>query len=204
MRHTNLNGVFDIHTNIIQYPKIMQPTHARWERLPPPDPRGAARLMQDMSSLTLTNGAPAENEEAPEPSTEPNATHHPDTITTDTTTATDTATEHQPTIFSSIPASLSNRFGIHDIHYESPQYSNMGIPGPDGDLVDVGPNGLITIANPQHPEFMTQEILAELPPECKEALLTAAANEYEWKSKWGTETEAGARSRPLKNYAWFP
>ncbi|KAL8954149.1 MAG: hypothetical protein Q9222_000033 [Ikaeria aurantiellina] len=31
MRRQNLDGVYDPHTNILQYPKIMQPTHARWE-----------------------------------------------------------------------------------------------------------------------------------------------------------------------------
>lgn len=30
-RSENRNGVYDIHTNIMQYPAHMQPTHARWE-----------------------------------------------------------------------------------------------------------------------------------------------------------------------------
>lgn len=29
----NLRGVYDIHTNSMQYPKTMQPTHARFEQL---------------------------------------------------------------------------------------------------------------------------------------------------------------------------
>lgn len=33
MRKANLNGVYDVHTNVMQYPKIMQPTHARWEQI---------------------------------------------------------------------------------------------------------------------------------------------------------------------------
>jgi pyruvate/2-oxoacid:ferredoxin oxidoreductase beta subunit len=32
------------------------------------------------------------------------------------------------------------------IVYESPPYSNMGIPGPDGDVHDIGPNGLVSVA----------------------------------------------------------
>jgi chromatin structure-remodeling complex protein RSC7 len=32
-RRANLNGVYDIHTNQMHYPKIMQPTHARWEQI---------------------------------------------------------------------------------------------------------------------------------------------------------------------------
>ncbi|KAL8716349.1 MAG: hypothetical protein Q9220_000254 [cf. Caloplaca sp. 1 TL-2023] len=34
MRRQNLDGVYDPHTNILQYPKIMQPSHARWEACP--------------------------------------------------------------------------------------------------------------------------------------------------------------------------
>ncbi|TAQ86243.1 hypothetical protein B7494_g5413 [Chlorociboria aeruginascens] len=32
-RRQILNGIYDPHTNIMQYPKIMQPTHARWEQI---------------------------------------------------------------------------------------------------------------------------------------------------------------------------
>jgi chromatin structure-remodeling complex protein RSC7 len=35
-RKDNQNGVYDIHTNQLHYPAITQPTHARWETLPPP------------------------------------------------------------------------------------------------------------------------------------------------------------------------
>ncbi|KAI4157678.1 MAG: hypothetical protein L6R39_000630 [Caloplaca ligustica] len=31
IRRQNLEGVYDTHTNIVHYPRIMQPTHARWE-----------------------------------------------------------------------------------------------------------------------------------------------------------------------------
>ncbi|KAI4287752.1 MAG: hypothetical protein L6R35_002990 [Caloplaca aegaea] len=30
-RRSNLEGVYDAHTNVIHYPRAMQPTHARWE-----------------------------------------------------------------------------------------------------------------------------------------------------------------------------
>ncbi|TVY35587.1 Chromatin structure-remodeling complex subunit [Lachnellula subtilissima] len=32
-RKANLNGVYDIHTNMLHYPKTMQPSHARWEQI---------------------------------------------------------------------------------------------------------------------------------------------------------------------------
>ena len=32
VRKGTLSGVYDVHTNVMQYPSIVQPTHARWER----------------------------------------------------------------------------------------------------------------------------------------------------------------------------
>ncbi|KAL4880061.1 chromatin remodelling complex Rsc7/Swp82 subunit-domain-containing protein [Aspergillus karnatakaensis] len=185
-RQQNLGGVYDIHTNLIQYPKIMQPSHARWERLPPPDPRSANKLTKEMSTLTLSNGTIEENAQL--------ATEIDETK----------SDEENPTIFSAIPAALSRRFAILDVQTESAPYSNMGIPGPDGDVHDLGANGLISVANPKHPEFVSPEILEELPAECKEALIEAASHEWEWKSRWCSEVDNGARTVPLKSYAWFP
>lgn len=218
-RRAQLGGSYDIHTNSMQYPKIMQPTHARWERVPPPDPRVASRLAQGLSSLSLTNdgdnNAPSENENEnseaqPE---EPTTATTPDNTDPDNNPAEDTTkpdTENQPTTttavspFPTVPAPLSRRFAIHDIHYETPPSSNLGIPGPDGDVYDLGTNGLLSTANPRYPEFVGPEILAELPPECKEALLESAEREWEWKSRWGNEEVDAARAKPLKSYAWFP
>ncbi|RAK95109.1 uncharacterized protein BO80DRAFT_430155 [Aspergillus ibericus CBS 121593] len=194
-RRENLEGQYDIHTNVVQYPKIMQPTHARWERLPPPDPRVATKLAKGLSTLSLTNGT--DEEEPAAVSSEANEANE----------AGDGPTEQDTTdasIFSTVPAALSRRFAIHDIHYESSPYSNLGIPGPDGDVHDLGSNGLISVADSTNPEFATPEILEELPPECKEALIEAAAHEWEWKSKWSREASDGARATPLKSYAWFP
>ncbi|CAG8955504.1 hypothetical protein HYFRA_00010371 [Hymenoscyphus fraxineus] len=33
MRKKNIHGVYDVHTNTMQYPASMQPTHARWEHI---------------------------------------------------------------------------------------------------------------------------------------------------------------------------
>lgn len=48
-RRANLDGVYDVHTNLLHYPKIMQPTHASWERLPSPPP-------EQPREKALTNG----------------------------------------------------------------------------------------------------------------------------------------------------
>jgi chromatin structure-remodeling complex protein RSC7 len=34
LRRANLSGVYDPHTNLMCYPKVTQPTHARWEEVP--------------------------------------------------------------------------------------------------------------------------------------------------------------------------
>ncbi|KAJ5908956.1 hypothetical protein N7495_001638 [Penicillium taxi] len=177
MRRAALSGVYDVHTNIMQYPQIMQPTHARFESVPPPD---AAGLTADLSSLNIDS---AINDHA---SPEANSAEPPAT-----------------TIFPPVPASMSDRYVVQDIIYESPQYSNMGIPGPDGDLRNPNQNGLVSIAN-GHPEFMSPEIIAMLPDDCKEAFIKAAADEAEWKLKWSTEANDGARSLPHKGTAWYP
>ncbi|KAF7918039.1 hypothetical protein BELL_0077g00220 [Botrytis elliptica] len=38
-RRQNLNGIYDPHTNIMQYPRTMQPTHARWEQINDNEPQ---------------------------------------------------------------------------------------------------------------------------------------------------------------------
>lgn len=196
----------------MQYPKIMQPTHARWERVPPPDPRVASRLAQGLSSLSLANNEDDNsNNNNNEPQPEETNSENPDNTEQNENAPEDTTanTEKQPTNppaspFPTVPVPLSRRFAIHDIHYETPPSSNLGIPGPDGDVHDLGTNGLISMANPRYPEFVGPDVLAELPPECKKALLDSAAREWEWKSKWGSEDVDTSRTKPLKSYAWFP
>lgn len=43
IRKETLSGVYDVHTNVMQYPSIAQPTHARWER---------ADLETDLKAIT--------------------------------------------------------------------------------------------------------------------------------------------------------
>lgn len=189
MRLATMGGIYDVHTNQMHYPAITQPTHARWERVPPTEVNATAQLM---SSLSLSNGTPIEQASAEQPST-------------DSPDAAPKESEERSTILAPVPASVSSRYFVQDIVFESPPYSNMGVPGPDGDMCAKGrPNGVVSLANPTHPEFMTPEIIALLPPDCKKSLDEAIAAELEWKSRWGTEAEDGARSTPLKSYAWYP
>lgn len=202
MRRANLHGVYDVHTNIMQYPKIMQPTHARWERVPPAPEATviAAGLSTDMNALNIASNGSSLGEANAQPVSEPTQSHEPATgepVSAETTTT-------PSTMFPPVPANIYDRHVVQDIIYESPQYSNMGIPGPDGDVHDIGPNGMVSVANPARPEFMTPEILELLPPECKDTLAEACAREVEWKSKWRTESQDGERVPPTKSYAWYP
>ncbi|KAH8695385.1 putative nuclear localization protein NPL6 [Talaromyces proteolyticus] len=187
VRRENLNGVYEIHTNYIQYPKIMQPSHARWEQAPSSDNLASTALAEGISTLNLTNGTTPEagDEDADRRRTE-------------------SADEPESSILPPVPEIITRRFGITDIHYETPETSTLGRPGPDGDIHDVGSNGILSLADPLHPEFASLEVLAELPPECKEALLETAAQEWTWKSKWRTEATDTTRGQFLKSYAWFP
>ncbi|OJJ47548.1 hypothetical protein ASPZODRAFT_64221 [Penicilliopsis zonata CBS 506.65] len=200
-RRQVMQGVYDIHTNAMHYPKIMQPSHARWEHIPPSDPQTTSRLMKGMSTLSLTNGS---GEYAQETEAETKADPQPDSNAQSAAEKTGEEQEAPTTIFSTIPPALSRRFAILDVHYETPPRANFGLPGPDGDVHDLGPNGLLSASDARHPEFFSPEILSELPSDCREALLESATSEWEWKSRWQGEIEHGHRATPLKSYAWFP
>lgn len=199
VRRENLEGVYDVHTNYIQYPKIMQPTHARWEAVTLlEDSKSSSQLVENMSSLRIMSGNTPEADEGDGAVTKINKNDEPGE------NQLSQATPAASSIMPPVPPVFTRRFAITDIHYETPETSTLGRPGPDGDVQDIGSNGIISMANPQHPEFVSAEILAELPPECKEALIEAAMKEYQWKSKWQTESTDAARGQILQSYNWYP
>lgn len=167
MRKDAHNGVYNIHTNVMEYPKSMQPTHARWEPVRP----------ADLSSLSLNDDA--------------HATTNGEMILDSKTT--DDKPKKQSDIFPDLDPVYARNFMIHDIHYESAPYSNIGIPGPDGDYLDRGPNGLSNIPD---------DILAELPADCRKEFDKAVSREVEWKNKWRTEKHDGHRGTFLPTYSW--
>lgn len=63
-RKSTHDGVYDPHTNMMFYPTIMQPTHAKWEQIPP---QPATESSQQQH---LTNGSSA-HPPNDSPSTEP-------------------------------------------------------------------------------------------------------------------------------------
>jgi chromatin structure-remodeling complex protein RSC7 len=69
---------------------------------------------------------------------------------------------------------------------QKPPFGGIGIPGPDGDFCDVGPNGL--------PE-VDEEDLEQMTAESREAFLQAKREEYEWRNTWQSESIDGARAK---------
>lgn len=168
LRRANLNGVYDTHTNMMFYPKIMQPTHARWEEVPPPSSGAEAKQQKQ-----LPNGTDH---------TLPNGSADPDAM--------DTSSEHQrqpnQTIFHPVPSSISRTFTVIDTLFDSSPLSGTGYPGPDGNIMDAtsGSNGLSSVPD---------DIVDELPPGCREAFERERAKERKWKGGWGSEKEVGSR-----------
>ncbi|RDL42204.1 Uncharacterized protein BP5553_02183 [Venustampulla echinocandica] len=146
IRRANLNGIYDPNTNTMQYPKIMQPTHARWEQI-------------DDNEIEAKGYVPDDDNDG-----------------------------EARSIFPPVKPIYSRNFMIVDTYYESPAAANPGVPGPDGDVYDLGLNGLSSISD---------DIKSELPPECLKALNEALDRELEWKEKWGSEGRDGHRRAPV-------
>ena len=147
LRRKNLNGIYDTHTNIMQYPRTMQPTHAKWIQIDDNKVEADSRLLR---------------EEAEE-------------------------NQHADSMFTPVKPVYSRNYMIVDTVYESAPSSSYGVPGPDGEIHDLGFNGLSSVS---------EEIKAELPPECLAAFEKALANEMQWKTQWGTESTDSSRKAP--------
>lgn len=153
LRQANLEGVYDPNTNMMFFPKIMQPTHAKWEHI-------TAEPAASETTSHLTNG------------------HNHDAMEVDNGT---------PTVFSKVPAVISRNFTVIDTAFSSAPLSNAGYPGPDGHVFDPssGPNGLSTVS---------QDLIEELPEECRKAFMEARDLEVGWKHSWGTEAKSCQRT----------
>jgi chromatin structure-remodeling complex protein RSC7 len=99
----------------------------------------------------------------------------------------ETDPNESPTIFTPVPPIVSRNFMVVDTVFESAPRPNLGVPGPDGEFFDMGFNGLSTVSD---------DVKAELPPECLVAFEKALAAEKEWKGRWGSETTDGLRRAP--------
>lgn len=188
MRRHNLDGVYDSHTNMMFYPTIMQPTHAKWEQIPPPTPASPSaerkQLTNRLMNGPLTNGH-----------SDPLINHHDSTM--NGIEELERIQQSQPTIFSDVPAIVSRNFAVIDTVYKAPPISNTGYPGPDDLITDPfsGTTGLSNIA---------PELIDELPDHCKAAFLEAKEAELSWKRQWGTEKDVGKRGDLKIGFAGYP
>ncbi|KAL8996280.1 MAG: hypothetical protein Q9169_004166 [Polycauliona sp. 2 TL-2023] len=139
IRRRNLEGVYDAHTNVLQYPKIMQPTHAQWEEVRSPTDPLADQPDQRIDSQ-----------------------------------------------FSRVSPILKRNFLVSDTYYVHPPISHVGNPGPDGDVLDIGPPGLLTTSG---------SVAAPMPVDCLKFLQSARSEAMEWKKIWAGEDRDGARAQ---------
>lgn len=157
------------------YPKIMQPTHAKWERIPAPVSPAQAEQKQLTNGLTngyhQPNGANGEQD---------------DTMDVEELQRLQDQPLLPPSIFSDVPAVVSRNFTVVDTVFEAPPLSGTGYPGPDGHVEDFtsGSNGLSTVPD---------ELIDELPEDCRRAFLEARKKEVRWKRHWGTEAQSALR-----------
>jgi chromatin structure-remodeling complex protein RSC7 len=155
----------------MHYPKITQPTHVKWEELTTESSeQGVPKLANGVSHLT-------------------NGDHR---VVLNGATKDEVS---RRTIFTPVSRVISRNFLVVDTKYESPPISGLGIPGPDGDVLDVGPNGLPDIGD---------DILAELPPDCRKAFEDAKTKQAQWKRKWGNEVQDGARGKLKIGFLGYP
>lgn len=108
---------------MMQYPLVMQPTHARWERVHDDVDEASSSLKQ------LTTDARMEGTDG----------EHPASLSSE---------KENDTIFPPVNPIITKNFLVVDTVYENPSYSGFGIPGPDGSSMDLAQNNLSSI--PQH------------------------------------------------------
>jgi chromatin structure-remodeling complex protein RSC7 len=148
IRKDTLPGMYDIHTNTMQYPSIAQPTHARWERVD-----------VESNMKAITNGMNGHN-----------------------------INSNEVTVMPKLESVYGRNIRIHDLCLESAPDSSLGPPGLDED-----PTSLTSVP---------QDVLDELPPECRAAFDEAKNRQIEWKSKWLTEATDGMRARFTPSMNW--
>lgn len=144
----------------------MQPTHARWEQID----RSAPTARSPQIATEQANGGYLHDE-----AVVPVNRHNQD----------------NDSVFPNISPIFTRTFMISDTYYETPSTSNLGYPGADGDILDVGPVGLSSV--PDH-------VLAEVPKGCRQAFYMARTEERKWKDGWAGERAGQARANIQVTY----
>ena len=142
----------------MQYPKITQPTHARWEQVP----------SESIAVHTMQVGA----------------SDQANFVRNEANQVNGSADVRERTIFTQVPAVYTNKFMVTDMCYEAAPTSTLGYPGPDEALIDVDAAGLMHVP---------EEVVAELPSDCRSEFFKAKAQEKSWKKRWNMESVDKAR-----------
>lgn len=112
-----------------------------------------------------------------------------------TTQPTHAKWEEVPLQQSDVPPLVRKHYLVIDTYVQKPPYASLGLPGPDGDFLDVGINGL--------PE-LEEEDIDGMAPEAKEAYLQAREDEKWWKGQFGSEKVDGARPKIKVGFTGVP
>ncbi|KAL9608528.1 MAG: hypothetical protein Q9167_006642 [Letrouitia subvulpina] len=167
-RRQVLHGQYDPHTNIMQYPKTMQPSHARWEEaLQQPQDPPTILASHESQTATLANGLHRQ------------INHQ------------DNNGSMANSIFPQISPTFERNFMITDTYYTRPESSNLGIPGPDKNVFDIGSVGLASVP---------EDVYMELSADCRQAFDRVKKEEMEWKRSWAGESVDGARAKLRISY----
>ncbi|KAI9762158.1 MAG: hypothetical protein M4579_000638 [Chaenotheca gracillima] len=172
-RRDTLDGVYDPHTNIMQLPQIMQPTHARWEPISSQQP--PAPPASTTAGITHTSNDPSSDPSDPSTST----------------------------IFPALAPIYTRNLLITDTYYHTPPISGLGNPGTSSAPLDDAPAGKDDQFNDSQEEgegdgdtslgSLSEDVLSELPPDCLKALRKAQEAERAWTKGWRSEGVDGGR-----------
>ncbi|KAI9815337.1 MAG: hypothetical protein M1827_002817 [Pycnora praestabilis] len=165
-RRRNLDGAYDPHTNIMQYPAITQPTHARWEQVP----LETATTRLPTSSGHQSNGIIVNGSSNPSDNSLPQSGSPED--------------QNRESIFPPVARVYSRNLMVADTCFTTPPMSGLGAPGPHVEDYEDGFDGLTDVP---------QDVIRELPSECRKAFDEAKEQEWTWKHSWRTEMTDGVR-----------
>ena len=103
-------------------------------------------------------------------------------------TSSSSSKEEKETIFPPVNPIITKNFLVVDTLYENAPYSNLPIPGPDGMCMDLSQTNLSSIP---------QDLVNELPEDCRKALKVAQEREEQWLNTFGSEARDTARRAPI-------
>lgn len=103
--------------------------------------------------------------------------------------------EQVPGAETDVPPLVREKYLVVDSYFQQPLFAGLGLPGPDGDFIDVGTNGLPKVDD---------EDLQKMKPAERQAFTSAKKEETEWRNQWGGETTDGARAKPRIGFVGVP